>query len=33
MPGGVPPVLLGWEVLVRGADVEDAQEVFADESD
>ena len=27
-PGGVPPVLLGWEVLVRRADAEQAEMII-----
>ena len=30
MPGGVPPALLGWEVLVRSADAEEAEALLND---
>jgi hypothetical protein len=29
MPGGVPPVLFGWEVLVRRSDLEQAEAILS----
>ncbi len=29
-PGGVPPILLGWEVLVRRADADEAEAIIGD---
>ncbi|MBI5289819.1 MAG: DUF2007 domain-containing protein [Chloroflexi bacterium] len=31
-PGGVPPILLGWEVLVRRADAEEAEQIIGIDS-